>query len=249
MSHLIQPKELKVVFDLDDTLIMTMVKFNRAAFECGGIVMNALGWYSAYAPQILDLQQRIDVEFTERYGFGPRKYVACWLETYRLLCEEQALIPSDDVGHRLQRAAMKPFIGSSEVVPGAFSTLEAVKDLGYELYMCTIGDKNVQLTKVLSSGLGRYFPETRVFVVSPSKSEVLAQIAADTPERTVMIGDSKKSDITVAQQLGIHAVYVSCPTQWTYNDMDESVLGPYWAPFGIRGVPDVLSRICRGETP
>lgn len=249
MSSIVQPKDLKVVFDLDDTLVMTMVKFNRAAFECGGLVAEALGWHAPYAPELLDMQVRIDVDLADKLGFGPTKYAACWLQTYQMLCDGCGLTPDENVMYRLQRAATKPFIGPCELVPGAFNIVSELSDSGYELYMCTMGDQQVQLTKLNSARLTKFFPEDRVHVVQKSKVGALRQIAGDSLELTVMIGDSLKSDIKSAQEVGIHPVHVVCPTQWLYNMVDESELDSYWRLSRLDQVPGTLARILKGEEP
>ncbi|MFH1046999.1 MAG: HAD-IA family hydrolase [Patescibacteria group bacterium] len=249
MPAIILPNDLKVVFDLDDTLIMTMVKFNRTAVECGSLIIDALGWYAPYAPDLFDLQVRIDIELTSTLGFGPQKFATCWLQTYEMLCNERGLIPSDTVKYRLQRIAMKPFIGPSELVPGAKDTIIQLHAAGYQLFMCTMGERNVQLTKLISTGLKDYFRLDRVHATTRSKVDVLREIAADSPELTVMVGDSKKSDIKAAQEVGAQAIHVECPTQWSYNHLDDTELGPYWHPPDISGVPAVLDRIRQGEKP
>jgi len=249
VPFILQLKDLKVVFDLDDTLIMTMVKFNHAAFECGRIVVQALGWYAPYAPDIMALQVKLDIELTEELGFGPTKYATCWLKTYETLCDERALIPDEDVKYRLQRAARRPFTPPFDLVPGALDVVKQIAPHVSSLDIITMGEEPVQKSKVFNSPLLPLFSDDRIHAVQENKITALAAIAGNSPERTVMIGDSKKSDITAAQAVGAHPILVECPTHWSFNNVDDDKLGPYWSLSCIKEVPATLERIMRGASP
>lgn len=100
--------------------------------------------------------------------------------------------------------------------PNAEELLQALLAKGFRLFLITNGDKTVQNTRLLKSGLGRYFekifiseeigaakPDTRFF------DAVANAIEGFDKEKALVIGDSETSDILGANRYGIDACHVT----------------------------------------
>jgi putative hydrolase of the HAD superfamily len=103
--------------------------------------------------------------------------------------------------------------GPFEAYPGVKEALLRLRAENHILHLVTAGDAALQKTKIAQAGLGHLFHSVRI--VHYSKRDVLADIAASTPNETVMIGDSKSSDILPALELGLRAVWIPSRT-WVH---------------------------------
>ena len=108
----------------------------------------------------------------------------------------------------------------TRLMPRALSTLRALRDNGYRLYIVTNGFREVQHRKVRLSGLDSYishmFISDEVGAMKPSRR--FFQYALDyipaRPEECAMVGDNLETDILGASAMGIRPIY--------YNSRAES---------------------------
>lgn len=101
-----------------------------------------------------------------------------------------------------------------EVLPGVAETLEVLAE-HHRLLLFTKGHPGEQLAKVERSGLRGFF--SRIGVPreeDPMNYQLLMAQAELDPLRTVMIGNSPRSDINPALAAGLHAVYIPYPHTW-----------------------------------
>ena len=100
--------------------------------------------------------------------------------------------------------------------PHAEELLQSLTKQNFRLFLITNGDKTVQNTRLLKSGLGRYFekifiseeigvakPDTRFF------DAVTNAIPQFDKAKALVIGDSESSDILGANRYGIDACHVT----------------------------------------
>jgi putative hydrolase of the HAD superfamily len=111
-----------------------------------------------------------------------------------------------------------------EPLPHARAALEALSGQ-YRLVLITKGDLFDQERKLAQSGLGELF--TAVEIVSDKSAEVYDRVFArhgDGPERSMMVGNSLKSDIVPALKAGCWGVYVPHTLTWAL-EKDEPPTG------------------------
>jgi len=85
----------------------------------------------------------------------------------------------------------------------------------HQLILFTKGQRDEQMLKLERSGLGPFF--SRVEIPAEKNTEAYLKLIADVeiePERTFMIGNSRRSDINPAVRAGLRAVYIPHPHTW-----------------------------------
>jgi putative hydrolase of the HAD superfamily len=102
-----------------------------------------------------------------------------------------------------------------QVIEGVEETLAYLAER-HDLTLFTKGHPDEQKLKVDRSGLGRYFGHTAIVKEKDARSySALIQERSLDPERAWMIGNSPKSDINPALEVGINAVFVPHPHTWS----------------------------------
>ena len=108
-----------------------------------------------------------------------------------------------------------------EVVPHARETLQALHR-DYRLVLITKGDLFDQERKLAASGLGDFFHA--VEIVSDKSPATYSKAFArhgDGAERSLMVGNSLKSDVLPALEAGSWSVYVPHPLTWSYEHAEK----------------------------
>ena len=105
-----------------------------------------------------------------------------------------------------------------QLFPGVMETLQYLSDK-YTMYVLTKGDYDEQSGKIDQSGLNGLFSGR--FVESEKNIATYRRLMHKYEwqmEETCMIGNSPKSDINPALQLGMHAIYIHYPSTWYLDD-------------------------------
>ena len=88
----------------------------------------------------------------------------------------------------------------------------------HRLLLITKGDLFDQETKLARSGLGEYFRDIEVVAdKTPQRYAALFRNHSLDPAHVLMVGDSLRSDILPALELGACAVYIPYPTVWQHE--------------------------------
>jgi len=227
-----------VCLDLDDTLIANTYKYHAPMYRCGLLITEALGIKSVYPPELMDMRVKIDAELVETHGFSANRFPESWVITYLRLCERTGRSVDPGVRDRIWAEAMRYAEGPFAPLEDVTDILEAMRSSGKTLCLVTAGDFGLQRRKIDESGLEPYFDE--VHVTARSKRDFLASKAGEDPSRTMMVGDSKRSDIIPALELGLTAVHVESET-WHYAHAE--VEGDYHRIASVRELPDLIARL------
>jgi putative hydrolase of the HAD superfamily len=148
------------------------------------------------------------------YGFGIKSFTLSMVETAIEVTEGRA--PASVISDILasgREMARHPV----ETLPLARETLAALKER-YRLVLITKGDLFDQERKIAESGLGELFEA--VEIVSDKNRATYERVFArhgDGPARSMMIGNSLKSDILPAIAAGSWGVYVPHDLTWAYE--------------------------------
>ena len=229
----------EVCFDLDDTLIPNTYKYHAPILKCAMIVVRTLGHKSKYPPELLKIQTDIDQELVAEKGFSTDRFPTSWVLTYERLATLAGLPVDPKVVEKLRRAASEFQRGPFKMFPGAKRVLRRLAKDGRKLHVITAGDETLQRRKIAEAGVADYVHT--VHVTPMKKKDILASIVRDRPAEGMMVGDSKKSDILPAIELGMAAAWLPSET-WSFvnADIDET---KYHRITAVTDLPDLLRKI------
>jgi putative hydrolase of the HAD superfamily len=207
---------LDIMVDLDDTLVPTAWLYSRASWQCGALVQEAISPYPMGALDILKFEHDIDLHHAKHYGFNPRRFQMSWQATYVECCQRAGIKPVRAIQRRLWWTAATFKEGPFESFPGCDRACYDLLAVGHRLHLVTSGDDSLQRRKIRDSMVGRWFNAQHI--VPMDKRAVMQEIrdqAKKDGRGCVMVGDSKRSDIGPAIELGIPAVWIP-GVQWTF---------------------------------
>ena len=237
----------KVCLDLDDTVIPNTHKYHRPIWECGMLIDEALGLKSVYPPDLLKIHLKVDMDMTgetnpatgQPYGFSQDRFPKSWIRVYEMLAEKAGVPADPDVSRRLYELACSFREGPFRMFDGAEDALADIRGMVDEMHLITAGDERLQWKKIDECGARRVFDT--IHVTPMKKKDILSQIAGDRRDECLMAGDSKKSDIAPAVELGLHAVWIPSQT-WSFADaeVDET---KFHRIDSITELPDLIRRI------
>ncbi len=235
------PDRRIVCLDLDDTLIPNTCLYHGPTWKCGLIISKALGHKSPYPLEVLRLQYETDAGLVKTHGYGVDRYPKSWLRTYEILAERARVPVERSVAKRLLATAARFKSGPYVPFDGAKDALGELQHASHMLHLVTAGDKRLQQRKIDRCGLKSLFDSTHI--VKIDKKPVLAKLVADEPHRGIMVGDSTRSDILPAIELGMTGILVKSET-WPYAKID---LDPkrYHVVDDITQVPALIRKLVR----
>ncbi|CAB3391754.1 HAD family hydrolase [Kyrpidia spormannii] len=234
-----------IIFDLDDTLVHCNVHFLRVRRN---FVEQMLSWFGrggVTGREIWATQSRIDLEQVEKGGLQKDHFPQSLVETYRIFCKRFGRKAEPEEERSLLALGYRVYESPVILYPYARESLEELRDRGYVLYLYTGGDPEVQLRKLEQSGLSRFFDPERRFV-TPFKDrvrlgELLHQF--DLPAGGAwMVGNSLRSDILPALELGLTAIHVPEEQPWEFDHavIPESYYSRLHHVSGLQEVPAVI---------
>jgi len=197
-----------LLIDADDTLWENNIYFERAFDEFVAFLdHSSLGPYEIRA--ILDEIETVNARI---HGYGARNFGRNMALCYQRLAErhvrEEDLATILSFSERILECPM-------QLIDGVAETLEYLS-LRHDLILFTKGHAEEQKLKIDRSGLGVYFGHTAI--VKEKDAAAYGQVVSDMrlePERTWMVGNSPKSDINPALEIGLNAVYIPHCHTWT----------------------------------
>lgn len=152
------------------------------------------------------------------YGFGIKGFTLSMIET--ALEVTGGNLPPSVIAEIL--AAGREMLGHPvEPLPNVQDTLEALAGR-FRLVMITKGDLFDQERKLAASGLGDFF--TAIEIVSDKTMSTYERIFSqhgDGPSRSLMVGNSLKSDIVPALAAGSWGVYVPHALTWSFEHHEK----------------------------
>jgi len=200
-----KPKNL--IIDCDDTLWEN----NRYFLEAHGKFVGLMEKHGHPRENSDALLLRLEMENVPRYGYGARSQMMSMKDVYSLL----EPVPDPGVLADNEAIGEEVFNHPVSLFPGVEETLERLHGR-YRMFMYTKGNPEEQTGKIMKSPVRRYFDGYRV--VDEKTPEILGGTLREwgvEPSDTWMIGDSPRSDIMPAVELGLKAVYVPYEFTWT----------------------------------
>lgn len=209
-----------LILDLDDTLIHCNKYFTQAKNE---FVKNIKEWIKTPSDEeILQKQLEIDLKSVEIHGLVSEKFPESLVTTYIYFCHKYGKgIKANEI-EQVRNIGQSVFETEVEPFPYMYDALNKLQEDGHQLYLFTGGDIKNQTRKILQLGLEAYF-DNRVFISQHKNNKALQKVLNKIPSNKNsiwMIGNSLKTDIKPAIELGINAIHIPAEIEWSYNIVD-----------------------------
>ena len=206
---------MTLLIDADDTLWENITVFYAINERYAQWVAPDLD-----AEQIgLDLDQ-IQKSFVGTYGYGRETFEHSLIEGVRRFAGRE---PSDDDRAHITELVRPLQWEQLEPYDGVEDTLATLKD-SHRLILVTKGNHEEQMSKVDRTGVGKYFESLEILAEkTPAEyARLVAEHDLD-PDDTWMIGNSPRSDILPALEVGLGAVHIPHDQTWSLEvaDMPE----------------------------
>jgi putative hydrolase of the HAD superfamily len=177
----------------------------------------------------------------ELYGFGIKGFTLSMVETAVSITKGK--VPAEIIAAILE-AGREMLSHPVETLPHARETLERLAQ-SYRLVLITKGDLFDQERKLTQSGLGDLFHA--VEIVSGKQPATYSSIFnrhGDGAARSMMVGNSLKSDIVPALQAGGWGVYIPHDLTWVLERAEPPVDEPRFRQVAHLGeLPGLLARL------
>lgn len=204
------PRLKLIAFDADDTLW-----HNERFFQLTQERFAALLAEYADADHLDKRLLAAERRNIRHYGFGIKGFTLSMVETAVEVTEGR--VPGRVIGEIL-RAGQEMLSHPIELLPHARESLEALAGR-HRLALVTKGDLLDQERKLAQSGLGELFDS--VEIVSAKTPETYARIFASAKEgEAMMVGNSMKSDVLPALEVGAWGVFVPHDLAWDLEKAD-----------------------------
>jgi putative hydrolase of the HAD superfamily len=201
-----------ICLDADDTLWHNQLWFDRTFGAFAELLEPFAG--------LDEVQRRLD-ETEHRnlgvYGYGAKGFILSMLETAAELAGDK-LEPA--MVRRILALGRDMLAHPVEPLDGVSAALPALAEKA-PLVLVTKGDLHHQEAKLAASGFGAWF--TGVEIVSDKKPETYVRIFeryGAAPERSVMAGNSMRSDVLPALAAGAWAGFIPFAGTWAHEDAE-----------------------------
>lgn len=204
-----------IVFDADDTLWDNQSYFDGAE----KVFTEELKEYGT-AEELSATLFKTESANMPVLGYGAKAVCISMMET--ALAVSGGKIPGENLS-RILSAAKSLLSLPATPLPGVAKTLKALKGSGlYRLIVLTKGDLLDQENKLRRSGLNEYFDRTIVVSNKGTKEYLdLCRSESIAPSKMVMVGNSFKSDIQPAIEIGGHGIYIPFHSIWQHEVTQE----------------------------
>ena len=208
-----------VLVDFDDTLVETAPAC-QGAREALFDMLEEEGFGRQLARTVH--HDEVDPEFLARHGMGPFRMEPSFRETYFRLCQKAGRSPDLEVGDRCG-ALGRDFLGHPKVMNGS---LEALRELARGFPTAIFSQSaqaEYQLTRIKDAGVTEVLNEESILIAErktpASFREALDRFGIQDPTQATMVGNSLRSDINPALEVGANAILVEPYEMWEYDNV------------------------------
>jgi putative hydrolase of the HAD superfamily len=225
-----------ICFDADDTLWHNLVHFDTAERQFGEMLSN----YADAADATRQLMQA-EKRNIPLYGYGVNGFTLSMIDT-AIAISGGTIDPT--VLQKLIAMGRDMLDHDIELLPHVEDTLKALHG-NHRLLMVTKGELRHQERKVLASGLAHYFEG--IEIVSDKKPETYLNVCkrhGARVEKTLMAGNSIRSDVLPMIEAGGYGVYVPFEILWDHEHEEVPTETPrFFAVENMSGIPAIVSKI------
>lgn len=237
-----------LIFDLDDTLVPTAVRYSACQDAFGRYVHDRIPEVSPESATAL--VARINLESVLRGGgYGPNRFSECFVAALDLVCREHGRRVLPGERDEMYELGTEPFRAPYDIFPGVRDMLLGLRDAGHLLGLCTKGLPEVQVDlKIRHNGLEEIFHDVDgVFPLRKGQDEYrqvhdrLLRLAGERNRQGWAIGDSMRDDIVGGHQAGLNTVWISGVNHgWAYNEVSSPIEPTHVIPHVLE-LPEVLA--------
>jgi putative hydrolase of the HAD superfamily len=209
-----------VLVDFDDTIVETAPRFQNARrrlFE----MMAAHGFDEASCERVH--HHEIDPLMLGQYGLGPGRLIHSFPETYRRLCEAFGRTPEDATVDELVALA-RAVAGTPPLLAGALDALERIARALPTVVYTQAGDVDYQMSCLREAGVLDIVGPERVRVTDVKTGarlrETLDDLGVRDARRSWMIGNSLRSDVNPALEIGANAILIEIDDPWHHDEVE-----------------------------
>lgn len=224
-----------VVFDGDDTLWQTQHLY-EAAKDRFEELCRQLGVWDSEVRERLDA---IDSQRVQSLGFSPKRFPGSLVQTLNSYLSARNLPQSKRGTVRAWNIGTRVFRRKVTTQRGVRTVLRRLAR-DHRLILVTRGDRVVQRRRLRESGLARYFHN--VYVVKNKTSQELRRICRQervAPSRVLVVGDSLRSDVMPALEIGATAVWIPSKS-WRFEDSKRPRSKRFIELQSVRMLPEIL---------
>jgi putative hydrolase of the HAD superfamily len=225
-----------VAFDADDTLWHNLVHFDAAQLRFSEMFSNYMP--ALEARENLNTAEKNNIKL---YGFGIKSFTLSMIET--AIAISGGAVDAATIS-KLITIGRDMLDHDIELLPHVEETLKALHGQ-HRLLLITKGELNHQERKVLASGLAQYFEG--VEIVSDKKPDTYQKICkrhGAAIEKSLMAGNSIRSDVLPMIAAGGYGVYVPFNILWDHEHEDVPAQTPrFFEVDDLRGVVDVVQTL------
>ncbi len=169
----------------------------------------------------LDIQQVKELVTKGENPFGIDRFPETFVRTLDYFCNVYNLSYSVHEEDLVRSFGYETFYVQKDFMPGAEEVLNFLKKRGDELILLTKGDYNWQNKKIEVHSLKDWFKE--IHIVDEKNAKILETIIGLKDKSSIYkVGNSLKSDIIPALEIGINGIYVPFET-WGYEIPEEII--------------------------
>jgi putative hydrolase of the HAD superfamily len=209
-----------VLVDFDDTIVETAPRFQNARrrlFE----MMAAHGFDEDACERVH--HHEIDPLMLVQHGLGPGRLIYSFPETYRRLCDVFGRTPEDTTVDELIALA-RAVAGTPPVLTGALDALERLASALPTVVYTQAGDVDYQLGCLREAGVLDVVGPERVRVTDLKTGarlrETLDDLGVRDAARSWMIGNSIRSDVNPALEIGANAILIEIDDPWHHDEVE-----------------------------
>ena len=200
-----------IAFDADDTLWHNETRFREAE----NFFKDLLGDH-AEEPHIDAVLYRHEIKNIASFGYGAKTFTLSMIEAALEISKRQ--ITAKDVEDIIRIG--NEIINEPLVVFDHVETVLQTLSEDFKLMVLTKGDLMEQENKIRRSDLGRYFDYTEIVTEKSAAvyRGILERHRLD-PMHFLMVGNSLKSDVFPAREIGAQAIHIPYHTTWVHEQV------------------------------
>jgi putative hydrolase of the HAD superfamily len=212
-----EPMTDLVLVDFDDTLVETAPAF-KGARDALFARLSKEGFPEEEISHIH--YEVVEPEMLVLFGMGPFRLEPSFRDTYVRLCVDGGRVPDPFVADECGVLG-RDFMGNPPLLEGALEALGALAAHLPTVIYSQASHPAYQVGRMREAGVTEVLPEEKIHITNrktrAAYEEALAHFDAPDPSRTLMIGNSLRSDINPALEAGAQAILVEPYEMWEYD--------------------------------
>jgi putative hydrolase of the HAD superfamily len=233
-----------VLVDFDDTLVDTAPRFQNARRDLFALLKES-GFDESHAQRVH--HDQVDPHMRQRFGLGPARMEHAFRQTYEELCQSFGLCVDAAVAERATLLG-RAVAGTPPVIDGALNALALLASAVPTVVYTQAGDADYQLHCIEECGVLNVVSRERIRICERKTADQLRltlwELGIDQPSTAWMIGNSMRSDINPALEVGANAILVEVDDPWEF-DLVEPVSDDYHR---VRSFHDAVSLLLQLHT-